>query len=82
MVYALTCGLHQQPIQAKQLSKNRQSPKYKQRKRKLCKGGDYALNKMDSKDKILTLSNLMEIPWLDLLPLPQMSVVMKVQPRS
>ena len=60
MVYALTCGLHQQPVQAKQISKNRQSSKYKQRKRKLRKGGDYALNKMDSKDKIPTLADLME----------------------
>ena len=60
MIYALTCGRHQQPIHEKQLSKNLQRLKYKQRKSKLREGGDAARNKMSLELKISTVAELTE----------------------
>ena len=60
MIYALTCGRHQQPIHEKQLSKNLQRLKYKQRKSKLREGGDAARNKMSLEHKIPNVAELME----------------------
>ena len=60
MIYALTCGYHQQPVQSKQVSKKRQMIKYKQCKRKLCERGDSALNEMNIEHKIPTVYDLME----------------------
>ena len=61
MLYALTCGRHQQPVHEKNLSKLFQRLKYKQHKRKLHEGGDAALNKMSLEHKIPTVSDLTEI---------------------
>ena len=62
MLYALTCGHHQQHINAKQLYKNNQRLKYKQRKRKIREGGDSVLNKMSLEHKIPTVASLMKSP--------------------
>ena len=60
MIYALTCGCHQQPANEKQQYKNHQRLKYKKRKHKLREGGDADLNKMSLEHKITTVSDLME----------------------
>ena len=56
----MTCGIHQQHVHIKQLSKKRQSLKYKQRKRKICEGRDTALNQMSFDHKNPTIADLME----------------------
>ena len=58
----MTCGRHQQPVHTKQLSKKRQSLKYKQWKRKLCEGGYASLNKISLDHNIPTVADFMEIP--------------------
>ena len=62
MLYALTCGRHQQPVHSKQIYKKLQRLKYNQQKRKLREGGDAALNKMILEHKVPTVADLMEIP--------------------
>ena len=62
MLYALTCGRHQQPVHTKQTNIKHQKLKYKQWKCKLCEGGYYALNNMILEHKISTIADLMESP--------------------
>ena len=60
MLYALTCGHHQQPVNTKQIYINRQMLNYKQLKRKLHEGEYSTLNKMRSEQKIPTVADLRE----------------------
>ena len=62
MIYAFTCGCHQQPFHIKNLSKNHQRLNYKKWKRKLREGEDSDLNKIILENKIPTVDDLMESP--------------------
>ena len=63
MIYALTCGHHQQPVYSKQISKKSQKLNYKQRKGRICEGVDAALNKISFEHKNSTVADLMESPY-------------------
>ena len=62
IIYAFTCGHHQQNVHAKKLTKNHQRLKYKKWKHKISEGGYSALNKMSLEHKIRTVDNLMKSP--------------------
>ena len=60
-LYALTCGLQQQPVHTKYLSKKYQRLKYKQWKCKLREGGDAVMNNMSLEHKTSIVADLMEV---------------------